>query len=253
MDKLNYIQSLGVTAVYFNPLFVSPSNHKYDIQDYEHIDPHFGVILKSSGHPVAPDAVNNEEAGLYVSRTADRKNLEASDGLFLKLVQEMHRRGMRVIIDGVFNHCGSFNKWLDRELIYREKEPMSQGLYQLKSPIGRFSILMKIRTINGRIMAVMMAGGAMIPPKLNYEGSPDLEQYVLNIAKKWVSEPYCVDGWRLDVAADLGHSAEYNHSFWKKFRKEVKTANPDALILAEHYGDPSEWLQGRSVRFGYEL
>lgn len=71
-----------------------------------------------------------------------------------------------------------------------------------------------------------------------------MEQYVLNIAKKWVSEPYCVDGWRLDVAADLGHSAEYNHWFWKKFRKEVKAANPDALILAEHYGDPSAWLQG---------
>ena len=67
---------------------------------------------------------------------------------------------------------------------------------------------------------------------------------MLDIAKKWVSKPYCVDGWRLDVAADLGHSAEYNHWFWQKFRKEVKRANPEALILAEHYGDPSEWLQG---------
>ena len=62
--------------------------------------------------------------------------------------------------------------------------------------------------------------------------------------KKWVSPPYSVDGWRLDVAADLGHTAEYNHAFWKKFRKAVKEANPQALILAEHYGDPSGWLQG---------
>ena len=81
-------------------------------------------------------------------------------------------------------------------------------------------------------------------PKLNYEDSKELEEYVLGIAKKWVSPPYNVDGWRLDVAADLGRSNEYNHGFWKKFRKAVKEANPHALILAEHYGDPSDWLQG---------
>ena len=81
-------------------------------------------------------------------------------------------------------------------------------------------------------------------PKLNYEESPELEAYVLGVAKKWVSPPYNADGWRLDVAADLGHSQEYNHQFWKKFRKAVKEANPEALILAEHYGDPKEWLRG---------
>ena len=81
-------------------------------------------------------------------------------------------------------------------------------------------------------------------PKLAYEDSPELEQYIMDIGKKWVSPPYNVDGWRLDVAADLGCSNEYNHMFWKRFRKEVKEANPDALILAEHYGDPIEWLQG---------
>lgn len=81
-------------------------------------------------------------------------------------------------------------------------------------------------------------------PKLNYEDSPKLEAYIFEIAKKWVSPPYNADGWRLDVAADLGRSNEYNHEFWKKFRKVVKEANPEALILAEHYGDPSEWLEG---------
>ena len=68
-------------------------------------------------------------------------------------------------------------------------------------------------------------------PKLNYEDSKELEENVLGIAKKWVSPPYNVDGWRLDVAADLGRSNEYNHEFWKKFRKAVKEANPHALIL----------------------
>ena len=81
-------------------------------------------------------------------------------------------------------------------------------------------------------------------PKLNYEDSPTLEEYILNIGKKWVSPPYNADGWRLDVAADLGYSNEYNHIFWENFRKAVKSANPQALILAEHYGDPGEWLQG---------
>ena len=66
----------------------------------------------------------------------------------------------------------------------------------------------------------------------------------MKIAVKWVSEPYCIDGWRLDVAADLGHSAAFNHRFWKEFRARVKAANPDAVIIAEHYGDPAPWLKG---------
>lgn len=66
----------------------------------------------------------------------------------------------------------------------------------------------------------------------------------MNVARKWVSPPYSIDGWRLDVAADLGHTAEYNHEFWRRFRQAVKEANPEALILAEHYGDPASWLEG---------
>lgn len=81
-------------------------------------------------------------------------------------------------------------------------------------------------------------------PKLNYEASRDLYDKILEIGKKWVSAPYNVDGWRLDVAADLGHSNEFNHQFWKDFRKAVKEANPNAIILAEHYGNPESWLQG---------
>ena len=81
-------------------------------------------------------------------------------------------------------------------------------------------------------------------PKLNYEGSEKLCNYILHIAEKWVSPPFNVDGWRLDVAADLGHSPEFNHKFWKRFRDRVKQANPNAIILAEHYGDAHSWLMG---------
>ena len=66
----------------------------------------------------------------------------------------------------------------------------------------------------------------------------------MDIGKKWVSPPFNADGWRLDVAADLGRTSEFNHQFWKDFRKAVKEANPEAVIIAEHYGDPSEWLKG---------
>ena len=80
-------------------------------------------------------------------------------------------------------------------------------------------------------------------PKLNFE-SPELFQYIMGIAQKWVSPPFNADGWRLDVAADLGINPNFNHYFWKKFREAVKKANPNAIILAEHYGDASSWLQG---------
>ena len=66
----------------------------------------------------------------------------------------------------------------------------------------------------------------------------------MRVAKKWVSPPFGADGWRLDVAADLGRTSEFNHQFWQRFRDTVKKANPQAVILAEHYGDPSPWLDG---------
>ncbi len=81
-------------------------------------------------------------------------------------------------------------------------------------------------------------------PKLNYENSQELLDYMMNIAQKWLKPPYNADGWRVDVAADLGYSEEFNHKFWKEFRKKVKEAYSDAIIIAEHYGDASKWLKG---------
>ena len=125
LEKLDYLQELGVEVVYFNPLFVSPSNHKYDIQDYDYIDPHYGRIVKDGGSPLPEGAQGNRDASMYQIRTGAKENLEASNALFAELVEEMHRRGMRVILDGVFNHCGSFNKWMDREQIYEGQEALS--------------------------------------------------------------------------------------------------------------------------------
>lgn len=244
--KLDYIQGLGVEVIYLNPIFVSPSNHKYDIQDYEHIDPHFGVIVEDKDGMVAADAVDNGDAEKYVVRTASPRNLEASDRFFAEFVEEIHRRGMKVILDGVFNHCGSFNKWLDGEEIYARQGGYEPGAFLAKDSPYRsfFQFYDEKDSAWPRNKSYDGWWGHDTLPKLNYESSPKLVEYILDIARRWVSPPFNVDGWRLDVAADLGHTADYNHEFWRKFRAAVKEVNPDALILAEHYGDPGPWLEG---------
>ncbi|MDO4938885.1 MAG: alpha-amylase family glycosyl hydrolase [Lachnospiraceae bacterium] len=181
LQKLDYLRSMGVEVIYFNPIFTSPSNHKYDTEDYRHVDPHFG-----------------------------------GNSVFAELVREMHRRGMKVILDGVFNHCSERNIWMQIQEYFNYNRN------------GEYESWWDNITL----------------PKLNYENSRELEDEVMDIAGMWLKEPYCIDGWRLDVAADLGHSPEYNHKFWKRFRREVKSVNPDAVIIAEHYGDASEWLKG---------
>lgn len=244
LDKMDYLEELGVEVIYFNPLFVSASSHKYDTQDYDYIDPHFGVIVEDGGEPLPEWCNDNSQASLYKARVTNKKNLEASNELFIKLVEEAHSRGMRVILDGVFNHCGSFNKWLDREKIYDDAADFEPGAFATKdSPYHSYFHFQNDDAFPNNVTYEGWWGHNTLP-KLNYEESPELEAYVLGVAKKWVSPPYNADGWRLDVAADLGYSNEYNHIFWENFRKAVKSANPQALILAEHYGDPGEWLQG---------
>ncbi len=243
-DNLDYLQELGVDVIYFNPLFVSPSNHKYDIQDYDHIDPHFGKIVEDEGELLEEGDTDNTHATRYISRVTSRKNLEASNKFFSELVAEIHRRGMKVIIDGVFNHCGSFNKWLDREHIYsNSNDDYEAGAFEkYESPYHDFFKFYSDQWPDNDSYDGWWGHDTL--PKLNYEGSKTLEDYIIDIGRKWVSPPYNVDGWRLDVAADLGYSDEYNHKFWKKFRAAVKEANPNAVILAEHYGDCHSWLSG---------
>lgn len=242
-QKLDYLQNLGVEVIYFNPLFVSPSNHKYDIQDYDYIDPHYGKIVEDGGELLKDGVSDNRKAERYINRVTNKKNLEASNRFFAELVEEIHARGMKVILDGVFNHCGSFNKWLDREEIYQVSGDYEDGAFVSKdSPYRNFFGFQDQFAWPYNTTYEGWWGHDTLP-KLNYEGSEKLYDDIMRVAAKWVSPPYNADGWRLDVAADLGHSPEMNHKFWRDFRKSVKTANPDAIILAEHYGDPKEWLQ----------
>lgn len=244
LDHLDYLQELGVDVLYLNPIFVSPSNHKYDIQDYDYVDPHFTTIVVDEGEVLPEGATDNTQATKYISRVTDKRNLEASNAFFIKFVEEVHRRGMRVILDGVFNHCGSFNKWMDAERLYENQYGYEKGAFVDKnSPYHDYFTFYKEE---GWPYNEEYDGwwGHRTLPKLNYEKSRQLYEYILNIGRKWVSPPYNVDGWRLDVAADLGYSEEMNHQFWRDFRTAVKEANPEAIILAEHYADPGEWLEG---------
>lgn len=243
IDKLEYLEKLGVEVIYFNPIFVSPSNHKYDTQDYDYIDPHFGKIVNDNGKLLEDGDNNNEHAQRYKVRTTDLANLEASNKLFVELVEKAHAHGIKIIIDGVFNHCGSFNKWMDKEKFYTKNKNYKSGAYISKdSPYNLYFKFLEDRWPDNNSFEGWWGFDTL--PKLNYEGSKELCDYIIEVGKKWVSPPYNVDGWRLDVAADLGHSQEFNHEFWKKFRKAVKEANPEAIILAEHYGDANSWLQG---------
>jgi len=238
LDKLDYLESLGVEVIYLSPVLVSPSNHKYDISDYEHIDPHFGVIMRDGGKQLPPGEPDNRAASKYIRRTTDPLNLRASNAFFAEFMQTCHARGMRVIMDGVFNHNGSFHKWLNKEGIYP-----TPGAYQDKnSPYVDYFHFHNDDWPNN----ISYDGwwGHSNHPKLNFENSRELYDYILDIGKLWVSEPYGVDGWRLDVAADLGFSKAFNHQFWRDFRTAVKEANPEAIILGEHYGDCQDWLGG---------
>ena len=244
LDHLDYLCDLGVDVLYLNPVFVSPSNHKYDIQDYDYIDPHFAKIVVDEGELLDDDVRDNIHAARYINRVTDLRNLEASNAFFARFVEEVHKRGMRVILDGVFNHCGSFNKWMDVERIYEYQQDYEKGAYvEADSPYHDF---FRFYDYGSWPYNDDYDGwwGHRTLPKLNYEGSDRLYDYILEIGRKWVSPPYNVDGWRLDVAADLGQSPEMNHRFWRDFRKAVKEANPEAIVLAEHYGDPADWLQG---------
>ncbi len=226
-DSLDYLQGLGVEVLYLNPIFVSPSNHKYDCQDYDAVDPHYGIIVKD---------------GDYTTRTTDPANLEASNRFFASFMNELHHRGMRLIMDGVMNHCGSFHKWMNQEGIYRRQEGYPPGAFEASdSPYRGY---FQFNNNQGWPYNDSYEGwwGHETLPKLNYEGSDELWQEMLDIGRKWVSPPYNVDGWRLDVAADLGHSIKTNHRFWNEFRQTVRKANPDAIVLAEHYDDPYPWI-----------
>ncbi|WP_240415525.1 alpha-glycosidase [Paenibacillus periandrae] len=191
MDHLDYLQDLGITALYLTPVFEAPSNHKYDIVDYKKVDPHFGT-----------------------------------NALLRELVQACHLKGIKVMLDAVFNHCS-------------EQFPPFQDVLKkgMKSQYASwFHINSYPLATKDGIPSYDTFGFYGHMPKLN-TSNPAVKKYLLEVAEYWVKE-VGIDGWRLDVANEI------DHYFWREFRDVVKAANPNAYIVGEVWNDSLKWLLG---------
>lgn len=189
-EHLDDLANLGVTLIYCTPIFAAPSNHKYDTEDYLRIDPQFGT----------------------------------EDDL-CDLVAEAHERGMRVLLDAVFNHCG-------------ERFPPFQDVVQSgrQSPYWDWFFIDGDTVDLKRVNYETFATGLRSMPKLNTD-HPELAAFLLDVAERWMR--CCgIDGWRLDVANEV------SPAFWRAFRTRVKRIRPDALIIGEVWHDGLPWLRG---------
>lgn len=191
IDRVDHLEELGINAIYFTPIFEATTNHKYDTRDYMKVDPHFGTNEKLK-----------------------------------ELVEACHKRGIRVLLDAVFNHCGySFPPYVD------VLEKGEQSVYKDWFHVREFPL----RVVEGIPTFDTFAFTPMMP-KLNTE-NPEVKQYLLDVARYWIEE-VGIDGWRLDVANEV------DHQFWREFRQTVKAVNPDAYILGEMFHEGMMWLQG---------
>lgn len=191
MDHLDYLSELGINAIYFTPVFEATTNHKYDTKDYFKVDPHFGTNEKLK-----------------------------------QLVDACHGRGIRVLLDAVFNHCGkTFPAFVD-VMENGAASAYADWFYVHSWPLE----------VKDGIPTYETFAFEPIMPKLNTE-NPEVQQYLLDVARYWIEE-IGIDGWRLDVANEV------DHQFWREFRKTVKSVNPDAYLLGEIMHDSMPWLQG---------
>ena len=193
-ENIDYLTELGVNAIYINPIFVAGEYHKYDLVDYYHIDPCFGT---------------DEEFG--------------------ELVQHCHEKGIRVIIDGVFNHCGwhfmAFNDVVEKG----EASDYKDWFYRLEYPVVRPE---DPETYPG----YECFGYERMMPKLALD-QEEAADYFCQVGQYWI-ERYNIDGWRLDVASEI------NDGFWRKFRAAVKKCKKDAVLIGEVWESAGHWLDG---------
>lgn len=198
LDHLDHLQELGVSGIYLNPIFQAPSNHKYDTQDYMTVDPHFG----------------------------DAK-------LFKQLVQAAHERGIRVMLDAVFNHIGDKSMQWQDVLKNGQASPYADWFHihqfpATYTPTDNFEFAADATYDTFDYTPHM--------PKLN-TSNPEVVDYLLKIATYWVKE-FDIDAWRLDVANEI------DHHFWRQFHDAMMTLKPDFYILGEIWHTSQSWLVG---------
>jgi len=226
LDKLGYLKDLGVEVIYFNPVFEAKSLHKYDATMYHHIDVNFGpnpaedLKLIAKENPANPDT--------WVWTNADR--------LFLKLIREAHKQGIRIIIDGVFNHTGR-GFWAFQDVLKRQQNSPYKHWYQVISWND---------SATGTTFDYNGWWGAKSLPEFSRDSTfglvKDVRDHIFAITKRWMmpdgNPDNGVDGWRLDVADEVPHA------FWKDWRSLVKAINPNAYLSGEIWKNAKEWLQG---------
>lgn len=190
-DKLKYIAGLGVNAIYLCPIFKSNSNHRYHTVDYFEIDPVLGT----------------------------QKDFD-------RLVKKAHKLGLRVILDGVFNHCSrgffQFNSLME----LGQNSPYVDWFHVKGWPLNAYS---------GKPNYECWWNYPALP-KFN-TGCPDVREYLFSVGEYWTARG--IDGWRLDVPNEID-----DDSFWQEFRRRVKAINPEAYIVGEIWDAPERWLQG---------
>ncbi len=190
--KLDYVAKMGFNALYLNPIFTAGTNHKYDTHDYFTIDPTFG-----------------------------------DDATFDRLIKEAHARGIKVVLDGVFNHCGDgFAPFLDVKKNGTESK-YCDWFYVYNYPIR-----------SSPYPNYASCGGAYYLPRLNTH-NPKVEAFIHKVACYWLERG--IDGWRLDVPYEI------HPDFWRRFRKVVKERYPDAYLVGEEWRDPSNFLKGDTL------
>ncbi len=193
-ENASYIKKLGLNAIYINPIFTAGEYHKYDLIDYFHIDPCFGT---------------NED--------------------FKELVETFHANGIKVIIDGVFNHCG-WRFFAFEDVVRKgQQSAYKDWFYGLQFPV--------VRPDNGEDYPNYECFGyERLMPKLN-TANLQVQEYFCKVGRYWVEE-FHTDGWRLDVASEV------NDGFWRKFHEEVKSVNPEAILIGEVWESANHWLDG---------
>jgi len=236
LDKLDYLQELGVNALYFNPLFESPSLHKYDGSSYHHIDDNFGPDPDGDKKIMAAEIFAEPSTWQWT----------AADKLFLQLLEECHKRDFRVLIDGVFNHVGlNFFPFVDLEK--NQQQSRFKNWFTVKSWDNP-------ATEKNEFTYECWANVASMPEIREDENGFDSDAWLYMSAaiRRWM-DPNAdgnpkdgIDGWRLDVAEQVTKPS------WLKFRQLVRSINPDCYLVAEVWWEQwphkmfnaAPWLQG---------